>query len=110
MAARNGSRGRGSNRVDELTSTTQRQASKEQEINPLLSKLLVSGLLLKELITFGVSLPTSVNGVQRAGTEVYPEGCLLVDSRSNPVDSDIRHHREGRGGERGRREGQPLQT
>lgn len=65
MAARDGSRGRGSNRVDELTSTTQRQAGKEQEINPLLSKLLVSGLLLKELTTFGVSLPTSVNGVQR---------------------------------------------
>lgn len=42
MAAKDGSRGRGSNRVDELTSTTGRQAGKEQERNPLLSKFLIS--------------------------------------------------------------------
>lgn len=108
MAAKDRSRGRGSNRVDELTSTTQRQAGKKQERNPLPSELLMSGLLLKVLTAFRVDLPTSVHGVQRiphryAQRTVFK---LISDPIQLTMRLYITEKEEEKGGGRG--EGQPV--
>lgn len=107
MAAKDSSRGRGSNRVDELASTTQRQAGKKQERNPLPSELLMSGLLLKVLTAFRVALPTSVHGVQRIPHRCAQRVFKLI---SDPIQLTMRLYitekEEEKGGGRG--EGQPV--